>query len=58
MSKRTSIMWRQVILDTFGVRKSRRDYHKWLVEVHKNFRHRDIQENAVQKYFKQRYGGR
>ena len=42
MSKRTSIMWREGMLDMYGVRKRRCDYHKWLVNANKNYRKKAI----------------
>ena len=50
---RTSIMWRQGMLDMYGVHKSRRDYHKWLVTASKNYRKPEKEKTELQKFFEE-----
>ena len=53
MSKRTSIMWREGMLDMYGVRKRRCDYHKWLVNANKNYRKPEKDKTELQKFFEE-----
>lgn len=48
---RTSIMWRKGMFDMYGVRKSRRDYHKWLVSAGKNYRKPEKDKTELEKFF-------